>query len=370
MVRRPTADVGSSVSSDRYLVSSVFDFLLLGGGSLLTYALLITLSWDQGGYQMLVVAGWLSWVVNWPHFSATLQRLSHSTQSRKEFPLTVALIPLVISLGMVASLAQPELVAPYFVKLYLIWSPYHFSGQTVGVTLIYARRNGMSFSRWGRLCLSAFVFSTFIYSTLEAEVSPEGASYFNVPYPGFGVPPVFATIFFWIMVAAGFAFLFHFFQALKKKANFPWMVLLPGVAQLVWFVFGRRCLPFYALVPFFHSLQYLPLVWAMQIEERRSAPAEQTPRIPSIFETVRRETLFWYFSNVLGGIGLFHILPKLLSFTGVSFEMSSAVLLSGIQLHHFFVDGVMWKLRSTRVNRALTRNVRNLFGQNSAERAE
>jgi len=31
-----------------------------------------------------------------------------------------------------------------------------------------------------------------------------------------------------------------------------------------------------------------------------------------------------------------------------------------VQIHHFFVDGVVWKLKSTRVSAALTKNLKNV----------
>jgi hypothetical protein len=47
-------------------------------------------------------------------------------------------------------------------------------------------------------------------------------------------------------------------------------------------------------------------------------------------------------------------LPRAVSFFGVSLDLASAVLIAGIQIHHFFVDGVIWKLRNPRVANPLT----------------
>ena len=46
--------------------------------------------------------------------------------------------------------------------------------------------------------------------------------------------------------------------------------MLPAVAQAVWFVPvvpGRGRRNFVALVPFFHSLQYLLIAWGVQMKE-------------------------------------------------------------------------------------------------------
>ena len=100
--------------------------------------------------------------VNYPHFSATVYRLYQSPDNIRQFPVTALGVPLLLVGAVAASLWQPELAAPYLVTLFLIWSPFHYSGQTIGITMLYARRCGFGIGRWERLALSAFVYSTFI----------------------------------------------------------------------------------------------------------------------------------------------------------------------------------------------------------------
>ncbi|TDI37111.1 MAG: hypothetical protein E2P02_23420 [Acidobacteria bacterium] len=97
-------------------------------------------------------------VVNWPHFSATCFRLYHSRANVAQYPMTVLAVPFIILAGVWASFVEPDAVAPYFVKLYLIWSPYHFSGQTLGISLLYARRAGVRFAPWERFTLAGHLW--------------------------------------------------------------------------------------------------------------------------------------------------------------------------------------------------------------------
>ena len=140
--------MASAVTSARcrpspYFVSRPFDFLFVGGLSIATcLAFALTLGRAPSdaanrGAQLLM------WVVNWPHFSATLYRLFRRRDSAGQYPLTAYGIPWLVTAGAFASLAWPAVAAPVFVKLFLIWSPYHFSGQSVGVSLVYARRAGV-----------------------------------------------------------------------------------------------------------------------------------------------------------------------------------------------------------------------------------
>lgn len=338
------------MTAHRFFVNRGVDFLFIGGASLITYLILAFWKWDGQLAQVTAAAGYLSWVVNWPHFAATLQRVSARPENTKVFPLTVKFLPLLILAGVAAALASPDGIAPYFVKFYLMWSPYHFSGQTVGVTLLYARRNQLPVSPWGRKLLSLFVFGTFASSLLEFEISTAGSVFYGVPYPGLGVAPQFSRVAYWLTYAAGAAWLIDFFRGAYRIRRVPLMVLLPVVAQLVWFIVGRGNAAFYLLVPFFHSLQYLLVVWGMALVDKK----RNDPQSVSQWKT---ETAYWYAGNVAGGVALFHILPMGFVYAGVAPLTATAVLLAGIQLHHFFVDGVVWKLRSTRVNEALTQNV-------------
>ncbi|PYM14740.1 MAG: hypothetical protein DMD81_16970, partial [Candidatus Rokuibacteriota bacterium] len=94
----------------------------------------------------VMLAGFLQWIVNWPHFSATTYRLLRVPENRREFPLTTYVIPVVVAAGVVASLHWPTLVAPYFIKFFMLWSAYHFTAQSLGLSLLYARRAGYAIS--------------------------------------------------------------------------------------------------------------------------------------------------------------------------------------------------------------------------------
>ncbi len=94
----------------------------------------------------LLLAGFLQWIINWPHFSATSYRLLRVPENRREFPLTTYVIPVLVGAAIVTSLHSPTVVAPYFIKFFMLWSPYHFTAQSLGISLLYARRAGYDIS--------------------------------------------------------------------------------------------------------------------------------------------------------------------------------------------------------------------------------
>jgi hypothetical protein len=333
-----------------YFVNPWIDALLLGGASIFAFAVLRI--WTDGARTETIyaVGAWLSWVCNWPHFSATNHRLYGSRSNIAQYPMTALLVPILVVCGMLFAFQSPTGFAPAFVKLFLLWSPYHFCGQTLGVSLLYARRAGIQISSIERHALSAFIFGTYFVQTFTIESGVGAHDYFGIQTPILGIPSFFvpiATVGMWTACAVfiGSALL----RKVRGQTTLPWVLFLPAASHFVWFVLGRGWASFQEFVPFFHSLQYLLVAWAIQLKER----AETTQRGGS-YPFVARETLRFAGINIAGGAVLFHFLPQAAStISGTSIAFASGVVLAGVQIHHFFVDGVIWKLKRTTVSSPL-----------------
>ncbi len=149
-----------------------------------------------------------------------------------------------------------------------------------------------------------------------------------------------------------------------KRVVHP-MVMLPVVTQVFWFVLGANVALYYEFVPFFHSLQYLLIAWAMQLSETR----QRLGIVPSPTYALR-ESGRWGGLNVLGGAVLFWALPRLLvEASGLPLSTVEGIAIAGVQIHHFFVDGVIWKLRDARVSAPLMVTLHDLTGQGAAAKS-
>lgn len=330
-----------------YFVHPWVDALCAGGLSILVFAAAMASPWSSktgdAFPNALVLAGFLQWIINWPHFSATSYRLLRVPENRREFPLTTYVIPVLVGAGVVSSLHWPKLVAPYFIKLFMLWSPYHFTAQSLGMSLLYARRAGYGISTNERRALAAFLYGTFLVSTARAEVSVSPQSYSGITYPGLGVPWQLVIALSIFMYAGGIHLVLSAYRRyLDGGERLPIILPIVAGAQYVWFVVGNLSPSFYVFVPAFHSLQYLLIAWVMELKENRSG------------RTAGQITVVWSAVNFLGGAGLFWALPNACHSFGVPLDLALAVLIAGIQIHHFFVDGVIWKLRNPRVANPLT----------------
>jgi hypothetical protein len=345
-------------SPERYFVNAPVDALLIGGASLLLYAVFRLRPQLAASPSVISLAATLVWVCNYPHFASTNYRLYHSRSSIAQYPLTSVVTPLVMLAAVIGCYLSPTAMAPLFIKLYLLWAPYHFSGQTLGITMVYARRTGFIIDGWLRHSLTAFIFLTFAVQSAWAEVGLRYRPFYGLDYPTLGLPlwlPQLLTKLMWVALAATIALLV--WQLVERGQGVPLIILLPALTQYVWFV-ATPAGQFAYMVPFFHALQYLLVAWSVQLKvgltERRRAPSRRY---------VWSESARWMAINIVGGIALFWLLPHIGSHFGKSLAFSTAVMLAAIQIHHFFVDGVIWRLRNSAVRSPLSSSLREVSGR-------
>jgi hypothetical protein len=354
---RPDAGALAAAPATRplYFVNAWVDTLLIGGLSILAWAAFATFgrSIDEG--RILPAALVLSLFVNWPHFSATVYRLYQARQHTRQFPLTAWGLPVVLGGAVFACFRLPQTVAPYFFMLYLLWSPYHYSGQTVGLTMVYARRSGFPIGRRERLALSTFVFAAFVYAVLHLRQSGFGKVF------GMAITaPLFPAWMEWAaaaaMAAGGLAFAgLAALWCLREKRILAPIVLLPAAAHFVWFVPAAGLKAFAVVVPLFHSLQYLLVAGIVQLKYRADVIGDDRERL-----RLRAEALRWGARNVVGGMLLFLGMPLLFHGVGLSLPLAFGVVAAAVNIHHFFVDGVIWKLRDGATAAALTTSLAEL----------
>ena len=332
-----------------YFVNGPVDWLAMGGLSILCWLLLRGVHDGQRTDTVIALGMQLAWFVNWPHFAATSYRLYQSPEHVAQYPKTAKLLPWLILAGVAAALLSPEGFAPWWVKAFLIWSPYHFSGQTFGMTMLYARRAGWQVDQPLRRGLQAFIYGTFLIGTVGAETWESGSEWYGVQYRSLGLPRWTVDAVEALMWTGLAVVVVAFARQIKQRGKRPAaIILLPAAAQYVWFVAGASWSSFAEFVPLFHSLQYLVVAWSMHLQEAHLREGQRG----SAF--IRASTGRWALINFAGGATLFFVIPHLVAWSmQTTLFFATAAVIAGVQLHHFIVDGVIWKLRRKTVRNPL-----------------
>jgi tetratricopeptide (TPR) repeat protein len=288
----------------------------------------------------------LAIVFNYPHFMATIYRAYHTRENFEKYKFFTLHITLLLALTAVLMHASPRLF-PWVFTLYICWSPWHYSGQNYGLLMMFARRSGAQVTpterRWLR---AAFVAS---YLMLLASFQTGGS---NDPLIlSFGLPSKFT---FPMRLALGAAFAVFTclgFQRMVRKFGIHAMIapITLAITQFLWFVLPTLLELHSAyqvpqtryssgILAVLHSTQY---IWITSYYQRREARAagQSHWRMWAYFATL-----------VAGGIALFIPGPWLVSYLfHYDFTTSFLIFMAVVNIHHFILDGALWKLRDSRV---------------------
>ena len=340
--------------------------LLLGAGVAYLVSvpviLLAARTLDASAWPYFVI-WFVGLAINGPHYGATLLRVYRGRDERRKYAFFTIWVSLLLVLIFVGGL-RFALVGSIIVTVYFNWSPWHFAGQNYGIAMMFLRRSGISVSpRAKQLLYASFVLS-FVLALIAFHVEGSSAAFANTEDAKrggegllrVGIPRSVASP---LLFLVGIAYVGSFVAALgllRRQATLR--QLLPVVSlvacQALWFalpvvlIFGGqwssgRPLAFMAIwISAAHSSQYL---WVTLHYERRT---NQATRLST-----------YLLKTTLLGNGLVVLLGVVASpaLVGQSIWSAEVALLvfSVVNLHHFILDGAIWKLRDGRVARALLR---------------
>jgi len=339
----------------RGIFSPAVDLLVLGGVSMLCFAIcqaidLVTpmLKVNNLGIQIIF---YLSLVINQPHYSATYYRVYRSWSETKRYAVVALWLPILLSGIAVACFFSSDL-AGWFCKAYFLTVSYHYAGQTYGIALIFAHKAGLTVNRFLKVCFGLPIYSSAAVYLIGDEVITKRQYFLDVHLPMFHFPLwMYLTALFFLVIGVGVYVAMSFMLASQNK-KIPLIVHIVVLTQLIWFTVGMRLELFTLLVPLFHCLQYLLITTYFRFQEL--VRSGQMPSMSGL--AFFKSGYFWkyYVMLVVFGLVFFNGIPQLLTFLKVSKgEFAYAIIYSFINLHHFLLDGEIWKLRKPDVGKAL-----------------
>jgi tetratricopeptide (TPR) repeat protein len=362
----PSASPG--LTGRRWLFGPAAD-LVLGCG--LGYAVLFaaqTLAGDaMRAWMPFALLPLLTLLISGPHYGATLLRVTQRPEDRRKYGAFTLVVTLVLGLAFFLGL-RSALLGSWILTVYLTWSPWHYTGQNYGIALMFLGRRGIPIT----LTIKRLVYASFVASYVLLFFSFHGFSqvgdYAPATYDGsiyhfvrLGIPAKVSAV---VLPLAGLVYLASVVSAgvlLLRRARLsdllPTFLLIalqalwftaPVVARLLGVLQGVEPLSLehasYAFmwIAVGHAVQYL---WITTFFARESGLA-------------RAHTAFLARALVVGSavwvvpVVLFapEVLGRLPNDMGLGVMTASIV-----NLHHFILDGAIWKLRDSRIARVLMR---------------
>jgi tetratricopeptide (TPR) repeat protein len=339
-----------------------------GAGYLLSVPILIAIS------QRFALAEWplattlaLGLLLSTPHYGATLLRVYERREDRERYRLFGTWASAAIAGLFVLGLTRP-LVSSLLITVYFCWSPWHFAGQNYGLSLMFLRRRGVAVPDGAKRALylayiGTFLLSLVVFQTQESsatfapDVVSSGAGYDVLRV---GIPMAWTRLLAPLLLAGcvlGFAVAGLRLSRAGAGAADLLPALLLALTQSLWFalpasfaVAGRPVegLAFTAVwASIAHSAQYL---WVTSYYAQRSGSGQR---------------LAGFYAKALLAGSLLSVIPGLaFGPTGLALRPWSGglaiLIFACINLHHFVLDGAVWKLRDGRVARWLLRDAKSL----------
>jgi tetratricopeptide (TPR) repeat protein len=292
----------------------------------------------------------LALVCNYPHYMATIHRAYGREDRGRHRLYTHYLTAALVAVG-VAAHARFALV-PWLFTTYVMWSPWHYTGQNFGLSMMFLRRAGLDVSSAERRGLRAAYIASYVMLLAAFNQGPSHDPLILSLALGTGAARA-------IEIATAVVFLIAGAWALLPLAR-----RMPGRSfaapltlystQALWFVAPIVLAWMSALeVPqtryssgmlaLMHSAQYL---WITRYFARRDAESRA--------QAGEWSARSYWATLVLGGAALFVPIPWIASYTWhADFTISVFIVASVVNIHHFMIDGVVWKLRNPRVKQLL-----------------
>jgi hypothetical protein len=332
------------------LLGPLADAFFLGPGASLLITTVV-FAMRAGGaraeaWATALVVG-LTWVFIGPHYAATYRRAYSSFAIVRAHPwVTLAAPPLLLAAAALA-VRHPYGFGVVYFGAYVAGTGYHYSGQSLGLALLYPLRQGTPLVGIEKRLIAAPLYVSWILTLLALYGEPQRGrnaafAFVRGLYQGPPLPLSVMVVGLVVLVGSLAGVAFVAVRRARRGVPLPWQTYAVLATQLLWFTVGAYSVLLNTmLVPVFHSIQYLAFTgW-------HAYRAPTRPRWQRI--------AFFVVPAALLGLaifpGSFNVLTQGRPYLDMFF-MTAAVA-TFINLHHFLLDGRIWRMREPAVAQSL-----------------
>ena len=337
------------------ILSPTIDFLLVGGLSMI---LLLPLLLSGRADLVLIGAGaqaWIATLVNMPHFMASYRIVYRSREMILRHKWASMFIPAILLLYLLITIASGPssqlfvTVIVFVSSAYLAW---HYTGQVWGMMASFAYLDGLSFTpqerlliRSGLRTLLAWHVVWFLYNMLRRE---------TVVWQSF-VRPAYVVL----TVGMAVAFLLGAIGLMKFRQRTgrlpPTRSLVAWLAIFVWYAVMARDFRALFWIQIAHAIQYL--AFPIRVEMNTAGPKNQ-PRSQLALHMVGYAAILLATSYVVAQVLPASAMSVVADVFGEEPGKATPILmLTFVNIHHYFTDGVVWHISNPEVRKQLFAHV-------------
>jgi hypothetical protein len=333
------------------VLSPVIDFLCVGGLSLIVLLPLLV-----SGRSDLVIIGagaqaWLATAVNMPHFMASYRLVYRSRDTILRHKWASIYIPTILFVYTCVAVWEAQYSTVLVVILVSVSSAYlawHYTGQVWGMMASYAYLDGRSFEknerfliRTGLRILLAWHVTWFLYTQLRDPTM---------------VRPLY------VLVSAGTlaAFVLGVIGLAKMRRRTgrfpPARALVAWLAIFVWYAVMARDPKAIFWIQIAHALQYLAFPIRVELNRTLASSARSAGRVALHMALYGAALLAvsYLVTQIVPGRAMDAVADMFGEDPG---RVVPVLILLFINIHHYFTDGVIWKISNPEVRKDLFAHV-------------
>jgi tetratricopeptide (TPR) repeat protein len=351
--------------------------LLLGCGML--YLLFAPVLWVVGpalySSQPLWLLPCVLMIFSGSHYGGTLLRVYEDQRERRAYKFFTVYATLLVVGALVAALYYP-FAGSLLITLYLTWSPWHYTGQNYGISVMFLRRRDVPVSAAAKRWLYASFVLSYALVVLGTHfdggvLANDALGYTSISSRGYRflplrLPELAGRVLFPIVLIAYATSILTSCALLLRSGSLR--AVAPSLAliatQAVWFSIPHAILFidlsstirafdlrdsntytqfYFAWIALGHAIQYLWITSYYARAERR-------------WRGYGRYFLkVFVVGNAAWAAPVFLFGPQLLGRPDYDNGLALSVA-AAVNLHHFILDGAIWKLRNSRIAGILIRS--------------
>lgn len=318
------------------------------------------------------VAFYLAFAINHPHFLSSYMLLYGDLRSemakKKRYFWAAVIVPVTLGIGLATALLQAnQVLMGYIIHSMFFLVGWHYIKQVFGCVIVTSAQQKKYFSAFERKVLLANLFSAGLMSWLIHQVTlPDGSpgggfKFYGITYPRFNLPYWTIQALYGFVALSFAAVVVMTFLNYKRTGKWPaWPGIMAFFALYVWYIPISIHPAFAYFIPAFHSMQYMAFVWRLKANQTSSQvqnePLEKRNRV--WFEKLAG----WMAWALIFGALAFQFIPVSLDRGGWIRGMGETPFLAGfllfINIHHYFIDNVIWRSDNETVKKFLMSPVR------------
>lgn len=324
------------------IISPLVDALAAGGLSILVFIPLLLIRHEDLQVLSPGVQAWVGTLLNLPHFMASYRMVYRDRATIRSHPWAAVGVPALL-LGYIVFAVWMSATDETWVTLLLtvqgVYLAWHYTGQAWGMVATHTALAGGPLNALERLLIQGGLrFLTLWQATW----------FIHWFYTAGGIGPIYEAMSIAAALPLAAGLIGFFLYRARTGLRLPLPAFLAWGAVFVWYLVLARDITALFWVQNAHALQYLAFPVRVELNRASQSAKGRTGQLVTRMAVyaglLLAASVIW--AQILPGTAMDLVGATLGERPG---RMAGMMVMTFLNIHHFFTDGVLWKLRNPAV---------------------